>query len=274
MIEFYADPVQGWIHTFEDVNFLDLYTDFYKYRTMCRTKLHIYDHPDRRPVMGQEYIGLFDISVFPARAFVPPAVDMDEERQWMAPPWHKPLNLYLDLGDIYNIYDIFIWFVMLSVVGFEVQEEVRRMTSTNVWGRMRLEERGIAFRGRYIRIELFKAYQDPEFQLGTSIRDVAIYQFRNLAQSAPTSANHVWNYPAEWITDVYDPEDPQAKYTYWMSRFFPIQGTLLADMHATILIDLGREVNVAGITGMFKYKPGFYTMEYSLDNVTWTLGYQ
>jgi len=281
-IEFYSDPVQGWEEVYRAVNQTNLFTDFFKYRKMCQLKLHIYD----KPVPLAHDIGLFDIAVYPAKAFIPPAVgaaprvweayvsninDLNVGTYWMSPPWTNLVNIYIDLGQIYNVYDIFIWFVLLSqgfavwisTKGFEVEETERRMTSTAVWGRMRLETRGVAFRARYLRVDLFKSFQDPELQLGTSIRDIAVYQFRNLAQSAPTSADIVWSYPSRWTTD---PSTGDSAGTYWMAKFGAVR--------ANLIIDLGRDYNIAGVTGEFKHVCAYYRIDYSSDNSTWKMAYQ
>jgi len=290
LLEFYSDPVEGWYEVWRAINQQDLFTDFFKYRIMCKLRLHIYDqspNPDDPSWDGvvalTHNIGLFDIAVYKAKRFVPPAVgeqvsfwsappanvnDLDIGTYWMAPPWEDLVNVYVDLGKIYNVFDVFVWFVLLSqgfrvwvsTKGFEIAEVEKRMTSTSVWGRMRLEVRGVAFRARYIRIDLFKSYQDVEFQLGTSIRDIAVYQFRNLAQSAPTSADNVWSYPAFWATDNADPDaDPLLEPpTYWMSRF--------DSKDATLVIDLGAEYNVGGITGQFQHICSYYRFDYALEN--------
>jgi len=254
-----------------------LFTDIFKYRRMCQMKLHIY----AEPVPLTHDIGLFDIAVYPAVEFVPPATvsqdrtweaavanvnDRDVGTYWMSPPWENGVNVYLDLGHVYNVFDIFVWFVLLpqgfsvwvSTVGFNTGEVEKKMTSTDIWGRMRLEVRGVAFPARFIRLDLFKSYQDPEFQLGSSVRDIAVYQFRNLAQSAPTSSDTVWSYPSSWVTD-------SDSATYWMSRFDAPS--------ATMVIDLGEEVNVAGITGVFKHVSSFFRISYSSDNSTWQTAY-
>merc|ERR1719191_1856449 len=112
------------------------------------------------------------------------------------------------------------------------------MTSTSIWGRLRLETRGTPFKMRFVRLEIEKSYRDPEYQLGTSIRDIAIYQFRNLAESQPSGASNTWDYPPSWISD-------DNRENWWMSKF----GAREAD----VVYDLGSEVNIAGVDIQFKY---------------------
>jgi hypothetical protein len=192
------------------------------------------------------------------------ANDLDVGTYWMAPAFMNNVEMFLDLGQIYDVYDIRIWFVLLpqeftlwySVVGFNVQELGKRMTSTPTWGLLRLEVRGTAFPARYIRVNFIKSYEDPEAMMGTSVRDIAIYQFRNLAEGMPTIATNTWSYPAEWAANGLSTN-------WWMSRFNAEQ--------ANLYFDLGRERNIAGISFEFEYPAGHYTMYYSSDNVTWTM---
>ena len=45
--------------------------------------------------------------------------DLDEGSYWMGPPWTNKVDVMIDLGKIYDVYDIFVWFVLLSQ-GFAV----------------------------------------------------------------------------------------------------------------------------------------------------------
>jgi len=92
--------------------------------------------------------------------------------------------------------------------------------------------------------------------LGTSIRDIAVYEFRNLAEGRATSALNTWSYPAEWAANGDSSN-------WWMSRFNAER--------ANLIFDLGEDKNIAGISFEFKYAAGHYTMYYSSDNVTWTM---
>jgi len=279
-VQFYHDTTEGWATVYRSFNQTTLFTDFYKYRTLARMKLIIFD-VSSDPRFDHD-IGLFDISLYPARAFVPPAVygekrvwdavvqnvnDIDISTYWMAPAWTNKVEIRIDLGKIYNVYDVYVWFGLLSqgfklfvsTTNFGEVETLKKMTSTDVWGRMRLEIRGVAFQARYVRIDIFKSYEDPEYRMGTTIRDIAIYQFRNLAEGRPTSSDIVWNYPAAWATDT-------SPNTYWMSRFNAIS--------ATLVIDLGVAKNVGGITGKFKHICSYFRIEYSLDNSTWKTAFR
>jgi hypothetical protein len=289
-IKFWYDFVVGWYTVWDVQDDTNLFTDFFKYRQLCTFQIDISPSATKTTP-----IGMFDVAVYPSRELIAPAVgieeapwngsvwkvnDRDTGTYWMAPPFTTlreegpttKVVVAIDLGTVYNIFDIFIWYVYLaqgftvwvSSEGIGINEYERKMTSTATWGRLRLETRGVAFAGRYIRVEITKSYEDNEgFQLGTSLRDISVFQFRNLAQSAPTSSDNVWSYPPEWVLDIPDPNmDPSSvPETYWMSKFNAEA--------ATLIIDLGEEFNVAGMLGEWKYPPGYFRIESSLDNVTY-----
>merc|ERR1719434_412043 len=73
---------------------------------------------------------------------------------------------------------------------------------------------------------------------GTSIRDVAVILFRNIAKWKVAGADSIWNYPAAFAVDG-DPE------SMWLSRHGVTQ------THMTI--DLGEPINLAGLAWNFGF---------------------
>jgi hypothetical protein len=186
-------------------------------------------------------------------------IDFNTGTYWMGPPLKNKIQIQLDLGKNYNVYDIFIWFglkpqgfyVWCSAHNFYVNEFERLMSSTEVWGRMRLLVRGTPFKMRYLRVDLHKSYVDEEGKLGTSIRDIAIYQFRNLAEGRPSGASNTWSYPPSRITD-------SDTTNWWMSKFGAAQ--------ADLIFDLGSDKNIAGVDVKFKYLARYFTFSYAPES--------
>jgi hypothetical protein len=61
-----------------------------------------------------------------------------------------------------------------------------------------------------------------------------------------------------------------------MSKFYGAVSVELGGVvpEATVMIDLKEDKNVAGITGWLTYKCGFYRIDQSKDNVTWTKAFE
>jgi len=223
-------------------------------------------------------IGIFEIEAYEPYDMLPPAVDRDElglwvapvsalnDRStgtfWMAPPHAGRIEIVLDLFHIYQAFDITIWFgfkaedlfLFISTNGVEWKE--RAPTSTLIWGFMRLEDTSTAFPVRYVKLLLQKSYNDPEDQLGTSIRDIAVELFRNLARGKSAGADSVWDYPPEWAVDGRSE-------SFWMAR--------LGQREATLNITLDKERNIAGVTLRFGYVARVYQIWYSLNGVEYKL---
>jgi len=276
-VEFFED--ERWSLVYSETNSTEKFTDYFFLRKMWKLRVTI-----TQSYMNG-YIGIFGLAIYPSIAVQPPAVevgdpdllwqgtadrinDLNEGTYWMAPPNENDVTILMDLGKVYDVFDIFVWFGFRSQ-GFELYtsvdnvNEVRRpVTSTSIFGRLRLEYRGTAFPCRFIRVFILKSYADEEEQLGTSIRDIAVYKFRNLARGRPSDATSVWEYPAEKIVDGDEN-------TFWLSQF--------DTEHAEIVVDLGEPKNVAGVKILFGYLARRMELRYT-DNVsqprdTWKLAY-
>lgn len=270
-VEFFYEK---WFVVHEETNSTETFTDFFFLRRMWKIRINILEN------YMNEDIGIFGVAVYPSEVRRPPAVepldqywmgpvtqmnDLSTGSYWMGPPRTNYVEIKLDLGTVYDVFDIFVWFGFRSQ-GFELwtsvdgqSETIRPMTSTNIFGRLRLQERGVAFDCRYIRLWILKSYFDPENQLGTSIRDIAVYKFRNLARGENSTANSIWDYPANQILDGNTE-------TIWASKFDSTK--------ADILIDLGTERNVAGVSILFGWPARQFQLDFSRDNQSWGNSFQ
>eukprot|EP00927_Polykrikos_kofoidii_P040169 TRINITY_DN34385_c0_g2_i1.p1 TRINITY_DN34385_c0_g2~~TRINITY_DN34385_c0_g2_i1.p1 ORF type:complete len:2103 (-),score=386.89 TRINITY_DN34385_c0_g2_i1:18-5387(-) len=220
-------------------------------------------------------IGLMDIGVYGYKSILPPnvenrtarwntsaanAIDLDTRSYWMGPPFTPGVEFFVDLLKVYLVYDIYVWFgfrptgIRLKISVDNVTWTERYVMGTKIVGRMRLQGVGLQFPCRYIMVFMGESYDDGELIFGSSIRDIGVYQFRNMARNETSWASNVWEYPESLITD--GDED-----TYWHSRFGAITSTLD--------LDIGRMTNIAGMRILFGYEPSVFQVYSSEDNITW-----
>eukprot|EP00929_Paragymnodinium_shiwhaense_P086222 TRINITY_DN4674_c0_g2_i1.p1 TRINITY_DN4674_c0_g2~~TRINITY_DN4674_c0_g2_i1.p1 ORF type:complete len:2877 (+),score=580.25 TRINITY_DN4674_c0_g2_i1:257-8887(+) len=204
-------------------------------------------------------IGVHQISVFAHYAEVPPkvdnvtyakwevaaedAIDLSNQTYWMAPPDTMFVEFLVDLKKVYLAYDIYIWWGFspdrfdLYISTDNVTWEQRDVISEGaIRGRVHLRNIGFEFPCRFIRIDILRPFKDDEGYWSTSIRDIAVYRFTNLARYQLASHNSIWEYPVAAVTDGDEN-------TWWTSKF---------DVEEAVLdIDLGEPKNIAGMKIVF-----------------------
>jgi len=246
----------------------DLKTDFSVMQRATRMRISIQS--------VETDIGILEIKVWKSTTYRPPFVD-PMENLWdatqigyvvdrstdtfvMSPPNQDYMEIILDMKRVYEAYDIQVWFGYRAEVYFlrisedGVNWQERLMTSGSVFGLNSLMYIGTKFKVRYVKVEIRKGFYDEESMFGTTIKDLAVYMFRNLARNKTCVASHMWNFPPEWANDL-DPE------SVWISRFGSIRDALT--------IDLGEAKNIGGMTWQFGYPAGRFQIFHSLDKVTW-----
>jgi len=269
-IEFYYDNHWRLVH--EERGSAELRTDFFMLRRAQLVRITVESF--------ETEIGILELYVYNTTSLIPPAVepvdrpwltsaeamiDTSYETYWMSNHEEDLVSIDLDLGRIYAAYDILIRFGF-KTQGFELWVStdnatfVRRvMTSEASYGLVRLEERRNSFRLRYVRVRVIKGYRDIDGELfGTSIKDIAVQLFRNLARNIPgdyAGSANVWDYPPRSMVDGR--ED-----TAWISR--------LGAVEARIEVDLGQVYNVAGLSIAFGYAAGDIRVKYSLQGEEYT----
>jgi len=280
-IKFLYESTQGWTTVYSGVDEVGTaITDFALMRRAKKVNISI-DHT-------MTEIGIFNIGVYDYYSELPPAVELRDnpwqssammtidkfnQTYWMAPVGQDDVEVMVDLLKVYMAYDIQVWFgfqpkgmkLYISVDGIEW--ESRLMTSFGSEpGRKKLQFVGEQFPVQYVKVIMIKSYDDrsnDEHAYGTSIRDVAIYRFRNLARNKTSWASSVWEYPANWATDG-DPD------TFWHSRW-KVNSAFLD-------IDLGSVKNIAGMQFLFgEYAPGvvhvLHAYEQHDDQLAWSEAY-
>jgi len=90
-------------------------------------------------------------------------------------------------------------------------EEVS-LTSGDTPGLLNLEGVGPSFPIRFLKVTIIRGYRDGEELLGTSIRDLAVYLFRNWARNKTATADSVWDYNPAMLVDG-------DRTTRWVSRY-------------------------------------------------------
>eukprot|EP00928_Gymnodinium_smaydae_P026766 TRINITY_DN20917_c0_g1_i1.p1 TRINITY_DN20917_c0_g1~~TRINITY_DN20917_c0_g1_i1.p1 ORF type:complete len:937 (-),score=111.83 TRINITY_DN20917_c0_g1_i1:287-3097(-) len=224
----------------------------------------------------QTEIGIFSIGVYGYYSQLPPKIekleepwnttatnvlDLSTQTYWMAPPKVLDVILTVDLLDVYWVWEINIWYGF-EAQGFFLDVSIDGVVWTRLptrkveFGLYELDEISEQFECRYVKILHTRPYVDEEGMFSTSIRDLAVYRFRNLAKNRSVEASTVWEYLPGWATDG-DPE------TAWVAR--------LGDEEAHIQIDLLDILNVAGMKFEFGYPAAQYEILY-LDHETglWT----
>eukprot|EP00930_Biecheleria_cincta_P003993 TRINITY_DN10489_c0_g1_i1.p1 TRINITY_DN10489_c0_g1~~TRINITY_DN10489_c0_g1_i1.p1 ORF type:complete len:2442 (+),score=348.99 TRINITY_DN10489_c0_g1_i1:330-7655(+) len=231
-------------------------------------------------------IGIKQIKVYSFYAKWPPAVEPDPtpwktradymvdpnlQTYWMGPPLldGNLITIWLDLGKLYNATDIEIYFgfrpqvIFLYVSEDGVNMTSKPMTSGDTFGLLTLQEQGLTFKVRYVKLYIQRGYQDPDGgQFGTTIRDFGVLQFANMARGKAVTTTNVWEFPAEWTNDV-------SLSTEWVSRF--------GAQEVELVYDLGTSKNVAGLEWNFgSYIAGRYFIYHSetfTNETIWTRAY-
>jgi hypothetical protein len=232
-----------------------------------------------RQVFVQTAIPLVPPRVEPGRSiWYSPAgamIDHDMQTYWMSRSHENQVVIWVDLFRVYVAEDIRIRFGFRDQ-GFDLFSSVdglgaprdginqwvdQDLTSTPTPGLKRLRNHGVAFHVRYLQLHIVKGYQDEEYMFGTSIRDVAVILFRNMAKWKVAAADSIWNYPTSWAVDGDNT-------TMWLSR----HGVTSTYM----IVDLTRPTNIAGIHWYFgfdgvNYGAARFQLLQSFDGVNWDL---
>lgn len=192
------------------------------------------------------------------------SLDSHTETYWMSPHASDDVYVVLDLSQIYYAVDLAIYFgfkAEVVVCTYSVEENgpwtIARLTGGDLSGYMSLESVGPSFPIRYLQIRILKGFRDGEQLLGTSIRDVAVYLFRNWARGATATADSIW---------AYNPNDAVdgSNKTRWVSRFNTYE--------AELVIDLLEPTNIAGLNWEFEWGCGIYHLWYTINqSAGWTL---
>jgi len=245
------------------------------------TSLDVYVLRDIRQIevtITESYndIGVMQLEAYEASPFKPPEaepvampfqanadymIDFEEGTYWMGPPWIDDIEIELDIFYVYDVFDIHLLWGFLSQ-NFQLSTSVdgvdwtfRQMNSRTIQQQMSLAVVGTPFLMRYLRILVTRTYQDVEDAFGTSLRDIVIEKFRNLARGRDAESSNVWSYAREHITDGDSS-------TVWRSSF----GQTSAD----ITFDLGSIRNIAGMGIYYEYPPTTTEIQFSLDGVTYS----
>jgi len=176
---------QEWLLLYQALDSREMVTDWAGMRSATALRFTI----DKSNVVCETFdpwcheIGILEIKVYryidalpnsvepeedPWSAVAEYMVDPDKDTYWMGPPRFEGDNVYIsvDLGKIYNATDIEVYFgwraqvVYLSISEDEVNWMEKPLSSGNVLGLLTLEEKGLTFQVRYVRMWIQRGFQE------------------------------------------------------------------------------------------------------------------